>query len=1610
MENIFPTDQDTRDATLGADTNIFSPTSSETTVGGLKIEAPKVNDEVLQAQAARYDIALGDSSKGYDDTLKSLRSGNEETIRATAQLARNTALSKRQTGMVKSLIKESADTGTPFDHRAAQLISTLSQPDFDRLDAQESSEERGVVLEEMYADRILNTLLADASTTQDALLEDAEEALKTFDFSSNVLTIQEIAIKKLAELTEKVSNTGMPTKAIDFGEGLLPGASWWNLRDAFEVSDDKNSIFTGGNLAAQAELLYTMTPRQALAAIDKVLSERSADNIWDAVAWMSAMVEYSRDDEMLDNVFSMLDAGDALSLGGTALIGKLAKVAVATNNVANLTLKKATKQIIKNNKVSSSGGGVASVVESAATDVAIDTGATIRALEMTMGAKNISASTVGRLKAVAGNAMSLFNPGSFFRGQTRMSSGRAALMVELQKTSVKLFDVVADVARVDRLGTSVDAGQESSALLEAFRSTRTLLDEEYNVNNNIMDSNWVLPQESIDSVGKIQATVGRSGGLAFKSESGAKGAATRYGLLDDSYEIKELNGGGFGIKIEFDVKENGISTIEALNTAQNNNPQGLAQMGLRFFGGSKEVLSDGSNAQRLKATTGTQRIRRIVQESVKEIGTLSKKEHSRLSRTIAHNRATRDKDGAKGKFFDTVDKFEDYYNKTFNRLPSEKETLAYFKLQQLSDFDYLLRDLSIYRDMALVGTRRYSTKLKNAAGEAFDTEVFNGIKITSLPKYDNKTNYSIIINDGKTTKAVRFKALTPAQLAKIQKGMNDKTMTMVQVYDPNNTKAFKTVDGVEDSLVSVVVTTNQKNGPLRLGNLPYKHGGHHDTAQNWSVKQRDMNKGSYRGDKSIFALDSKAQADKIGTALNKLRLMLKDSPGHKITQEIKDFAEANLPMSAKKARALFYGGRRQFDPNEEFLTTQKGQRTTDVKDFGSFNNDLESPHNPAYWTNRQYTQERQEGLVQTITEEAGVMTALPVELVDPLTSITRGIQQITEAGLLNDLKYYEGTNFVRQFGHLLNNKGTNPIAGILNPQWKSNANPQELAAAQTMHKHLLNILGQRSPEARWQDALALKLENYMFNTPGIGGQIVGNLGMLLTKDPTVWMRKVAFHSKLGFFNPVQILVQGQGVINVMAFAPKYGAQGGMAALLSTRLRMSNGSDSILRKVASFSKGQTAGEFEEAHRQMERRGFNLIENANALIDDVADQALFETKTGKFFDAGRVFFDEGEKFVRTTAWHTAALEYRRTNPGILLLKEGDCAKIGNRADDLSANMLRNSNSRAQSNMLFTLPMQFFTYQQRLAELFLGRRMTTQQKMTALAVYSGVYGVPTAGAAALGGLPLYEMLKSYAADKGESLDDNAIHSMLSGGALKAALQLMTGEKYAVSERLGPGGVLAFKELADGGGLVDFFGGASLSIAKDIYKNASPIGWYLDGLASPDSEVSYKISADDWINLATNISSVNFVQKIIVANQTHKYITRSGTVVGELNTRTDRILHAIGISKQATSDVWPKLDILAGDRDNLASASRNISRMIKRATSLANNGQAIEAHKAFRNVQGMVEMYGLNATQYMKIYRQVLQQRDPLVDQVNRSFYESKNATPETRALRQQLQEGDK
>src|SRR6185503_940529 len=154
-------------------------------------------------------------------------------------------------------------------------------------------------------------------------------------------------------------------------------------------------------------------------------------------------------------------------------------------------------------------------------------------------------------------------------------------------------------------------------------------------------------------------------------------------------------------------------------------------------------------------------------------------------------------------------------------------------------------------------------------------------------------------------------------------------------------------------------------------------------------------------------------------------------------------------------------------------------------------------------------------------------------------------------------------------------------------------------------------------------------------------------------DPFKYARNIAFHSKLGLFNPVQLLNQAQTMIHSVAIAgPVNGFKGMTAGTLMTMLRMTE-NPKVIEHFAGMAENlgiMRRADFLESYAAMKRTGWDLVQGETAWRNDVMDPQLVRSTMGKVLDAGTVFFQNGERLSRLTGWNTAFIEFKKANPGV------------------------------------------------------------------------------------------------------------------------------------------------------------------------------------------------------------------------------------------------------------------------------------------------------------------------------------------------------------------------
>jgi hypothetical protein len=353
----------------------------------------------------------------------------------------------------------------------------------------------------------------------------------------------------------------------------------------------------------------------------------------------------------------------------------------------------------------------------------------------------------------------------------------------------------------------------------------------------------------------------------------------------------------------------------------------------------------------------------------------------------------------------------------------------------------------------------------------------------------------------------------------------------------------------------------------------------------------------------------------------------------------------------------------------------------------------------------------------------------------------------------------------------------------------------------------------------------------------------------MVKNPVSYLRSAAFHIKLGLFNPVQFFVQGMAVTNVVAISPMAGLQSFHASLGMRFVRHRLDAPTIrsmAEKVAAMPGSKwTAEMFEDSLNLMRKVGLDDI-GSNSWRDAAGDPELFTaSKYGKkFLDKGQMFFQEGERVVRSSAWNTAYFEYAAKNAKkVGKFNEYDIAAIKDRAMALAGNMTRDSNAFWQNDARFSLFTQFQAYNVRMAELMAGHQLSGPEQARLILAQCFMWGLPPAAGIMYAAQnndpeaaknvinPWGEDLQSHAMRNGINLDGTAVDALYRGMFSKA-MEWATGEKLDFGGRYGMSAPRMFETLRRNmiengdlpGVLITAFG-PSGSVVHDIFDSASDV-----------------------------------------------------------------------------------------------------------------------------------------------------------------------------------------
>lgn len=1205
-----------------------------------------------------------------------------------------------------------------------------------------------------------------------------------------------------------------------------------------------------------------------------------------------------------------------------------------------------------------------------------------------------------------------------FPGEKRLIGASAPLQQVLtdsfMKTASSLANALFDHAKIQRIS--------DEALKLGFQKTKDKLLAQF-PHAQVLDwaYNYGLDRNNVTNVNSLTAFIGKRDLTLFPDRDTAQTyARLQMKLAYGKYDL-EQKGAGWLLKVTRPIDETDPGLQLLSIGGDNKPPMNITNMLYGSLRSSKDVLSQQNNEARGIATHTQQIIQSKIKEAAKEIGAMRKSERKEMLIFHDRDRTFIRPDGSPGRYFDNAGDFGSEFFQQFQHQPSDQQTKAYFTNRMLNDYHYIAKNLGFNRDMSRMNatvwtSRMFTPETAEAEAKAIRTEEFYGKQVDKLPEFGQYGTW-VIDSDTKTNKYYRRggNALKPEDL----KAYLDNGYKIIQVVDPVSNAAFK--DHVSD-YVNYVITKGGSERPLRNFEVPYNPGGPIDYAVQHFLKQPMFSERggrlNYEGDRTLLGANSEREINQWADRYNKAFEIYgrKDTDPNAIL-ELKDYLGKNLPYTLDEFVGNIKSGKWSTEP---VMHVYSGKTTLEANPSlaqrPKFYNEQMSSFNLMSQVDKSNLGSR-DPLLQTIkiqgTEDVPQYTLDTARMLDPYETLSRTMNNVIASRLINDYKALAGNSFISQVirDDLMNVTSdklrNNPLFYLLNPDWKlTPGNAHLIANAKAGRLAIMNFLNMNNPDIQKVKFFENKALNFVFDKLGQGSSdFVAEHLIPTVSDPFKYARNTAFISKMGFWNPVQYLNQLQTVVHATAIAgPVNGWHGVTGMLFSQSARLTE-NPNILRamaeKTAAIS-GWEVNDLLQARSELQRSGWNLVQGETAFRNDIQDQSVVGSTMGKILHGSTIFFREGERVPRETAWYAAFKEWKIANPG-RDFGDKEMASVIDRADTMTLNMTRASSAPweggpIQGSKLAQLAGQFGTYQIRLFEQLWGGRLTQSEKLRVLSTYAVMYGTPVASGAAIGAWPMYDQFRRDYLSEGKDWD-NSLTKVLMEGVPSWMIEQATGKKYNFAERFGAQGLTQFSDLWRGEkSAADLIAGVAGSTSIQWAQSMYPVvagAWY----AVIGKSEEYPIIAGDVVNAFRNISTANSLVRAYYAWNWQKYMSKNGQVIGDAD-KTDAVMFAaFGMTQREVADVFRESSSVKTQQEAWDLAEKNISAEMHQAFIAAGDNDHSLADDHIKRAQHLFAGADLPPAAWTRIIKQS-GDNIPLQQKVRYDFFIRKVPASQTQA----------
>lgn len=1580
-----------------------------------------VPPEIARQRAfkARFGLSEILTGKSYEQFYQEMTGGTEQQGReqAAAQLDYNKALVKQ--ALVQQIGKQYPNTLTASDYSVIdQKIKELDKPT-----------DPYTVYEENYAKAAIDQLNKTARENQNTFWADAErlipgrvEELKT---RGNTLSAkQQTLMTKAENLKSVLQEQSWAGWGADFAKFLIPFYADYKLRGKTETSSFSGLL--GSHLEDQAKDLWA--PSTDLATfktkVDTIVEDIAKDNPMAAAMWLSAMMGQSGAEKFMNNTFNVVDLTVLpIGKGVKSLISGIrgGEKAVELNN----SVAKAVQDVVeaaknpntdKANLIAATGDVGEAAVQRATSNLLKELqGAPEQTKRAVEGLFTFLRQDVIDLKA---------NPGRLTTNQVNAIESRYVNLIE------ELGTRLGGDLRVDRLPFIAE---------ETIRKVQESMKGSFKgLGDNILDVGNIR-REPFSNTYFVDIAFGAGPGKLFEKEYIAKAFAGLNNL--PGYTI-EQQGTQYYINVSKSLREtDDVIRKGLIETDFTQAPNGFLKNFLGWLRTPEDTLSQAERANRKAVTYGPSNLLELAKNEAREISKLMK--GSRLKKLEitdaegntkiiskkdmwndwenvvrrARNMDDPAKPGEKGYFFESPAKLDEHYLMYVGRLPELAETEAYFSYKRFLEMDRILRNISVFRNKARIGTENHTFYALDVNGQRVKSNPFDGVTRKELPGGED----SIVVT-GRVVGEERIYSggNIPTRIKEVlKKGIKEGRLKVTEVWDPE-IRPLSGFGKIRDERIRYVISDNLETKPLSWDQVPRRGGGHYDYDYDYYIKQAKVRlervgkdfKHWYEGDNVVMPIALHKMGVDVVDKMNAVRVLLREGN----EEGAKELAQRTLPINWDEFHGWFKPGRDpegntippRLDLKEPFMVTgnhesilniDKGLESRYPKTFkdGTREGSLARQYQVAYTGPRDAYDMKT--FVDIGTKGNPLYSYEPAKLVDPIPSMHRALSRITNSFYMDDYKIsavehwlQEARNFMKASDSEIKHS---PFWHFNNPEYKRDAPADQVSRLKNMHLQIQQLTGVPSSSDAFFHSVAQKLSDASYTGLGPKGAVLEPAWLMpKIKDPFKFIRSATYHVALGFYAIPQLLTQLQTHATIQAVAGVRAAVPGAAAAQFYHYMSFNKNAAIVNKLDSMAShfGWKVGEWKEAAMALEKTGFQHVGGEYVNLNNALTPKAISNGWETFLDAGTFFFKQGEQNVRYAAWFTAFKEFKVKNP-TAPINEAATREILNRADLLNINMSRASAS-IMNHGAASVTTQFLTYQIRLAELFFSKRIDNAARARMLLTNATLYGAPTA--TGVFGLPLSDFIRQKATEGGYQVGERYLTSLVNEGlpAVLTAIATGKGDMQAgtfpnFGDRLGTQGFETLRDVARGDKpWWEILGGAAYSKFSGAFGAMSPFYNFAMSAFREDDKY-FQLKPEHMLEPLKEISSVNAGLRAWYLYNTSNWLSKKGAFLEESQAPLKAALAtlATGLQPQQVVD----LQILNGSRKEMNADWKRAEDKFLREWRYAfkNHANPEQANQFFRNGIAILNMHGYPEEKRMSLFSRAEAENQPLVDRMNWDYW---------------------